>query len=194
MFVNKSWDGLCSFFILLGYLFDLFPQWFLIGSVVSLILGALDDNFDVRWQHKLLVQLALVALLAYIFCGRFTYFSFYGYTVPVTQPILLSVFIIWFVGIYNAVNLIDGLDGLAGGFIVLFCIFAAFLGNGGPFTEINLLLTVLLLVFLVFNQRPAKVFMGDAGSMLLGFYVAVSPLLYQHLSISISSTLNMTPL
>ena len=86
----------------------------------------------------------------------------------------------------------DGLDGLASGFMLMLCLSAAFLGSGS-FSQVNLLLAVLLLVFLVYNQRPAKVFMGDAGSLFLGFYVAVLPLLYQDLGVPTSSTLNITP-
>ena len=177
-------------FIVVSYQVDLIPLWLLIGSFVSLLLGVLDDNVVIRWQVKVLVQLALIVFLCNLFWGRFTEISFYHYTIPVTQPVILCIFTIWFIGIYNAVNLIDGLDGLAGGFMVLFSLSAAFLGESS-FTYVNLFLAILLLVFLVFNQRPAKVFMGDAGSLFLGFYIAVLPLLYHELTLPIS--LNMTP-
>jgi len=177
---------------LVAYFINLIPPWLLIGGLFSLLLGALDDNFDVTWQLKLLAQLSLVIFLAYTFWDRFAQVSFYNYIFNVTQPVLLAIFIIWFVGIYNAVNLIDGLDGLASGFMLMLCLSAAFLGSGS-FSQVNLLLAVLLLVFLVYNQRPAKVFMGDAGSLFLGFYVAVLPLLYQDLVAPTSSTLYITP-
>lgn len=181
-----------SVFIIVGYFANLFPVWFAIGSFVSLLLGVLDDNFDVGWSFKLFIQLSLVCFLSYTFWDRFAQVSFYQYIVYVSQPSLLAVFIIWFVGIYNAVNLLDGLDGLAGGFMVLVCFSTTLLGDGS-LTQVTLLLAILLLVFLVFNQRPSRVFMGDAGSLFLGFFVAVLPLLYMDLVEPTSTKLNMTP-
>jgi len=178
--------------LLIGWWLGLAPSWYLIGGLFSILLGAADDVRHLPWQFKLLVQLALVCLVAYIFWDRFTHFSFYGYTLPITKPVFIVIFTIWFVGIYNSVNLVDGMDGLAGGVMVLMFLGVSIIGND-IFSFINLLIAVLLLGFLLFNQRPAKVFMGDAGSLSLGFYMAVLPLLYYDLNWPTSSVLNMTP-
>jgi len=101
-----------SLFLFLTWWSDLAPQWYLVGGGVSILLGAIDDNFNLSWPVKLFVQLILAIYLTYLFWGKFSHLSFYGYEIAVSQPILLILFLFWFVGIYNAVNLIDGLDGL----------------------------------------------------------------------------------
>ena len=179
------------FFLLIGWWLELLPGWYLICGLVTILLGATDDVRHVPWQIKLTVQLALVVYIATIFWGTFNIITFYTYSIPVTQIFLLVIFLLWFIGIYNAVNLIDGLDGLAGGFMVIVCIGAALAGNGA-FAQLNYVFAVLLLGFLIFNQRPAKLFMGDAGSLLLGFHTAVLPLLFVE-SIPANNNLNMTP-
>ncbi len=108
---------------------------------------------------------------------------FFGFTV-LTQDLAALVTVIWVVGIANAVNLIDGLDGLATGLMVIasgsFLLYAIrldqagalFTGNIGP-----LLLVIILgmcLGFLPWNFHPAKVFMGDSGALLLGLLMASS--------------------
>ena len=89
-------------------------------------------------------------------------------------------------------NLIDGLDGLASGFMIIICLSSIFIGQG-DFSQINIYLSIILLVFLIFNQRPSKSFMGDAGSLFLGFFTAIQILLYQELYIPENSVLNITP-
>ena len=182
----------CSCFIIIGYFSALIPAWMLIGSLVSMTLGLIDDNYNINWYIKLIVQFFLVAYIAYIFWGEFTHLTFYHFTIPINQILLLLLFSIWFVGIYNAVNLIDGLDGLAGGFILLVCVSNLIIGNTA-FYQINLIMCILLIGFLLFNQRPAKVFMGDAGSLFLGFYIAVMPLLSQELNSTSLLVLDITP-
>jgi UDP-GlcNAc:undecaprenyl-phosphate GlcNAc-1-phosphate transferase len=169
----------------------LVPQWYIVGGGVSIILGTIDDNCNVPWQIKFTIQLALVAYISMLFWGRFEAITFYNLLFTVSQIGLLFIFLFWFIGIYNAVNLLDGLDGLAGGFMLLLCLGLGLSGSG-PFAILNLILAVILLGFLVFNQRPAKIFMGDAGSLFLGFHTAALPLLFLGNTSAISS-LNMTP-
>jgi UDP-GlcNAc:undecaprenyl-phosphate/decaprenyl-phosphate GlcNAc-1-phosphate transferase len=167
------------------------PQWYLIGGGISILLGTVDDNRHVPWQIKFTVQLALVAYFSIIFWGHFDAITFYNLSFPVSEIGLLFIFLFWFIGIYNSVNLLDGLDGLAGSFMLLLCLGLGFSGSDS-FATLNLMLSVILLGFLVFNQRPAKLFMGDAGSLFLGFHTAVLPLLFFE-SIPTVKTLNMTP-
>ena len=181
-----------SAFLLIGCIYQLIPSWLIIGSLVTMIIGVIDDRYNIRWVFKFFVQLALAFYLINTFWGNFTHLSLYNYLFPINQILLSFLFVLWFVGIYNAVNLIDGVDGLAGGFMIFLCLFNFFIGNS-QFFQINLLLCILLLGFLLFNQRPAKVFMGDSGSLFLGFYVAVSPLLYHQINLSSSNVLNITP-
>jgi UDP-GlcNAc:undecaprenyl-phosphate/decaprenyl-phosphate GlcNAc-1-phosphate transferase len=167
------------------------PQWYIVGGGVSILLGTVDDNRHVPWQIKFTVQLALAAYLSMIYWGLFEAITFYNLSFSVSQIGLLVVFLFWFIGIYNAVNLLDGLDGLAGSFMLLLCL-ALGLSGSDSFATLNLMLSVILLGFLVFNQRPAKIFMGDAGSLFLGFHTATLPLLFLGTTPSVN-TLNMTP-
>jgi len=167
------------------------PQWYLIGGGVSILLGTVDDNRHVPWQIKFTVQLALAAYLSIIFWGHFEAITFYNLSFSVSQIGLLVIFLFWFIGIYNAVNLLDGLDGLAGSFMLLLCL-GLCLSGSDSFATLNLMLSVILLGFLVFNQRPAKLFMGDAGSVFLGFHTAVLPLLF-FTQTPTTASLNMTP-
>ena len=131
-------------------------------------------------------------MLIYIICFEqyINEINFYILKFQVAPIISTFLFFTWFIGIYNSVNLLDGLDGLAGGFMFLLCLGLG-LSQNGDFSSSNLLLSFILLGFLILNQRYAKLFMGDAGSLLLGFHVAVLPLLF--LINQKASNLDMTP-
>jgi UDP-GlcNAc:undecaprenyl-phosphate GlcNAc-1-phosphate transferase len=147
----------------------------LIGSTVMFAVGARDDFRSVRALHKLLVQI-LAAAIAWSFGFRIDVidlpllgsFSMGVFSLPIT--------VFWIVGIINAVNLIDGLDGLAAG-VVFFAgvtnFVVAYL-QGTTFVAI-VMATVAgaVLGFLFFNFNPARIFMGDSGSYFLGFVLAV---------------------
>ena len=180
-------------FLIICYFFNLAPAWFILGSLISIFLGALDDNLDINWKLKILAQLGLAFYLIFLFWGKFNSITFYNYNIQLPQFLLIIIFLIWFLGIYNAVNLIDGLDGLAGGFLIIFLMGYNFTVNNN-LNYLNIVLMCLVLAFIVFNQRPAKVFMGDAGSLFLGFYVAVLPLLESDVFVNTSrNILNITP-
>ena len=180
-----------SLFLVFGWYLKILPNWYLICGAVTILIGTIDDNLSIKWQIKLLIQLLLLIYLSFLFWDCFNAISFYSYTIKINKFLLLSLFALWFIGIYNAVNLIDGLDGLSSGYIIIICLFSSF-SNFIIFKQINLLLAILLLGFLLFNQRPAKIFMGDAGSLFLGFHIAVLPLLIADES-TIDTTLLTTP-
>lgn len=148
------------------------------GGATMCIVGAVDDLRGVRALHKLGFQLAVAALA--FFCG----FRIEGVELPLFGNLPMGVFalpvtMIWVVGIINAVNLIDGLDGLAAGvafFAGLTNLVVAYLGGGViPALMMSAMLGALA-GFLFYNFNPAKIFMGDSGSYLLGFVLAVTPL------------------
>jgi len=180
-----------SLLLLIGWGSGLAPAWYLISGVVSILLGVIDDLRYVPWQIKLLIQLVLAIYIASVFWNRFDTIVFYNISFSLSKFSLLVIFLLWFVGVYNAINLLDGLDGLAGGFMLIICISLG-LSDNGDFAKLNTIFAVLLFGFLVFNQRPSKLFMGDAGSLFLGFHTAVLPLLFKEMD-STSSVLNMTP-
>lgn len=147
----------------------------LLGSTVMFSVGAVDDFKSVRALHKLMVQM-VAAAIAWSFGFRIDVidlpligaFSMGVFSLPVTM--------FWIVGIINAVNLIDGLDGLAAG-VVFFAgvtnFVVAYL-QGTTFVAV-VMATVAgaVLGFLFFNFNPARIFMGDSGSYFLGFVLAV---------------------
>ena len=138
----------------------------LIAGTVLFLTGLVDDLVTIRPYTKLVVQ--LVAASGVVFFGLHLPWVDYKWIND-----LLTIF--WLVGITNAINLLDNMDGLAGGISVISSGFlaATLLLNGQ--TEIAIVPAVLggaALGFLVFNFKPASIFMGDSGSMFLGFMLA----------------------
>jgi UDP-GlcNAc:undecaprenyl-phosphate GlcNAc-1-phosphate transferase len=150
-------------------------RYFLIGAGVIALFGALDDRFDLNYRIKLIGQLlaaAIVVLGGDIQIHALTLDD--RVLLPEWMSIPLTLFFL--VGITNAINLADGLDGLAGGTTFLsLCALAMLAFSSGQVSSAALALTFAgaVLGFLRFNTFPASVFMGDAGSQLLGFAVGV---------------------
>jgi UDP-GlcNAc:undecaprenyl-phosphate GlcNAc-1-phosphate transferase len=148
---------------------------FLAAAVVLVIFGVMDDRFDLDYRVKLIGQLLAVGIV--VIAGDVQI-----RTVTLDDRLLLSPWIslpltvVFLVGVTNAINLADGLDGLAGGTTFL-CLCAVALlssvGDRGAGTALALAFAGAVLGFLRFNTYPASVFMGDAGSQLLGFTVGV---------------------
>lgn len=147
----------------------------LAGGLIITAVGFLDDMFQLSAKVKLLGQ--IVAAVVTVMGGIQIEFI----TVPFGGMISLGYFaipltILWIVGVTNAVNLIDGLDGLAAGVssIVLLTISGMAIVMGNPLVAlIAFLLLGSTLGFLIFNFHPAKIFMGDTGSLFLGYMIGV---------------------
>jgi len=158
-----------------------------IGFIDDFIIVVRKNNEGLRPKHKLLAQTALAAMFFYLFLrnGYSTELSIFNLFSIELYWLYGIVIFLWMVGFSNAVNLTDGLDGLCGGVSVI--AFSAFgmIAIAQHQAEIALFcFTVVgaLLGFLVFNLNPAKVFMGDTGSLALGAAIAaVSILLKQEL-------------
>ncbi|MFI4890055.1 MAG: glycosyltransferase family 4 protein [Steroidobacterales bacterium] len=150
-------------------------RWLLLAAGVLVLFGALDDRFDLDYRIKLLGQLIAVGIA--VFPGGVQLHNIM-LTDPIAMPAWLAIPLTAFflVGITNAINLADGLDGLAGGTTFL-CLCAVALlssiGESGNSTALALAFAGAVLGFLRFNTYPASVFMGDAGSQLLGFAIGV---------------------
>lgn len=150
-----------------------------LGLAVLLLIGFLDDYKEIGHREKFLAQILATAMLMYL--SRQYLFSFGdliglgNLDLPNHQIVFWLVTIFCVVGVINAVNLMDGLDGLAGGFsFIAFLTFAAHASIVGETTImlLNLAMVGALLGFLRYNWKPAMVFMGDAGSLCLGFTLA----------------------
>lgn len=150
-------------------------RYFLAAAGILALFGALDDRFDLDYRIKLLGQVLAVTLV--VFPGDIQV-QFITLEDRVLLPGWVSVPLtfLFLIGVTNAINLADGLDGLAGGATLLcLCALALLSYNMGhlPSTALCLAFAGAVLGFLRFNTFPARVFMGDAGSQLLGFAVGV---------------------
>lgn len=104
----------------------------------------------------------------------------------------LPVTLLWLITIPNIINLIDGMDGLATGFGLFLCLTLAFVGHFAKMPDVVLISVTMsgaLLGFLVFNLPPAKIFLGDGGAYLIGFFVASVSLLSSNKGTIIASLL-----
>lgn len=143
----------------------------LVGGVVILAFGAWDDRVCLGYKAKFAGQF-LAACLA-IWIGDIQL-----HTLPAIVGLPLTI--IFIIGVTNAINLADGLDGLAGGLSFLSFAAIGYLAYAGGDTILTLLVLSLLgglLGFLRFNTYPARIFMGDAGSQFLGFFLAIFSLI-----------------
>jgi len=146
------------------------------GGLLIAALGVYDDLRGTGAHKKFLVQFAVAGLMYYL-----------GFRVevianPFGGAIVLGWFslpftLLWIVGVINALNLIDGLDGLAGG-VALVAVSTIFLVSFHRVEPLMILFSAALagaiLGFLFYNWNPASIFMGDTGSMFLGFVLATS--------------------
>lgn len=146
------------------------------GLLVLLIVGVWDDRVNASYWSKFLGQFAAVALCMHIGDIRIDTLAF-GELPAAVSWVLTFVFL---VGVTNAVNLSDGLDGLAGGMAMLclagIALLAAMSGNG-LVIAVATIEAGAILGFLRFNTHPARVFMGDGGSQVLGFSIGVLAIL-----------------
>jgi len=143
-------------------------------GILAILLGLIDDKYESRARYKLLWQIAL-GLMMY----------FFGYRVNILTNLVGDHFVLgwlslpatvfWYVMVINAINLIDGLDGLACGITIIVSTVLMIIG----LIENNILTVVISaflltgnLAFLRYNFYPARIFMGDTGSLFIGLNLA----------------------
>ena len=142
----------------------------LAGSLILLLVGIFDDRYDMRAWFKLLGQLGVALLM---FFGGFTFEGFLGIKLPFFLDMGATLF--WFALLINAFNLIDGMDGACAGLGMI-----AGAGLAGMLLSLHQPTDALVLValvgaclgFLRYNFNPASIFLGDCGSMFIGFILA----------------------
>lgn len=151
----------------------------LIGSLLIVAAGVFDDIKQMRASVKLLIQLIAAIIVV---CHDVTITAISVPSFIIKSGILplkwfsIPITVLWIVGVTNAVNLIDGLDGLAVGVssIATFSLFFIAILAGEPAVALlSAALAGSCLGFLPYNFNPAKIFMGDTGSMFLGFTLSV---------------------
>ena len=159
---------------------------FIIGGLIILGVGVLDDIYQLSAKYKLIGQLVAAAVVInsgvqvqYITLANQSVYEFGWLSIPIT--------LLWIIGVTNALNLIDGLDGLAAGVasIALATISVIGFAMGNVIVAfMALLLLASTLGFLVYNFFPAKIFMGDTGSLFLGYNLAIFALLgFKHVTL-----------
>ena len=132
-----------------------------VGATIIFLVGLLDDTIGLLPQTKLLAQIVAVLVM--------TNMGFWGGTAK------QIVIIVWVVGITNAFNFLDGMDGLAAGLGAIASIFYTVLALSTQQSNVAIVSVALAgacLGFLVYNFRPATIYMGDSGSTLIGFLLA----------------------
>jgi UDP-GlcNAc:undecaprenyl-phosphate GlcNAc-1-phosphate transferase len=152
----------------------------LFTMLVIHLLGLGDDFVDIRARYKFILEIFAAVLLA-VMGYRFTSITLpFGLTPLDMGAAAYPVTILWLAGVPNALNLVDGMDGLAGGLAAFtaatFGLFFSFSGDLGAALTCFALVGAVL-GFLVYNRPPAKIFMGDSGALFLGFAIAVLPLI-----------------
>lgn len=154
----------------------------LIASFIIVLTGMIDDIKPLSAKTKLVPE--IIAAIIVIFYGNIVlnHIDILGLNIDFPAPLNYIITGIFIVGITNAINLIDGLDGLAGGVSSIYFTTIAIIAfiidrNQGIDTIMSLILLGSTLGFLVYNFHPAKIFMGDTGSLFLGFMISIIALL-----------------
>jgi len=146
----------------------------LLGSSLMFLLGLIDDVYNLDAKFKLFIQIAITTLV-YLLGVQINTIPFFGgidlglWSYPIT--------LLWIVGISNALNFIDGVDGLAGSVVTVSAIsigiIAVAMTPPNPISAlIGFILAGSMLAFLTYNFNPAKIFMGDSGALFSGFLLA----------------------
>ncbi len=174
--VGLTYFYLLQFFVEdFAWIIDFPDKWILLGAGMMFLLGLVDDIFHVRAMYKLFFQ----SLAAFVIVG-----AGFRFEIPFLQfqdmPMLSAIIgggitFLWIIGIINAINLMDGMDGLAAGMGVIavgsLTVALAVNGYGSDIILVTAFIGALV-GFLVYNSHPASIFMGDSGSLFLGFILA----------------------
>lgn len=139
----------------------------LISGLILVVVGILDDIFDLKPKIRIIAQFTTVALALFFLKGLQSFhLGFYNFQFEWILTILAFIGIVWFINLYN---FLDGIDGYAG-LQAIFISMSLFYFTSSSF---YILLAGACLGFLILNWQPAKIFMGDVGSTLLGFNFAI---------------------
>lgn len=152
----------------------------IIGSLIIVVGGVIDDKYAIKPWQKLMFQIAAASVLIFfkvtisVITNPISDVNLY---IKIASYISIPLTMFWVIGVTNAFNLIDGLDGLSAGLAFIACItmcIVAFLSGKGDIEVITLtvILGAAILGFLPYNFNPASIFMSDVGSQLIGFLLA----------------------
>ncbi len=157
------------------YRYNSSHYYLLMSSLFILICGVLDDIVGIKWSIKFLLQsIAAMFLIAYFNFSK-TILIIFG--LHFIYPFSILIIFLFVIGVLNSINLMDGLDGLVSGYSFLaFSILTTFAYQMQDFFLLTFLAAAIgcTLGFLKFNSFPARIFLGDAGSLMIGFFLVFS--------------------
>ena len=175
--------GITIFAVTIIVLFSFVPdlhmiRLVLLSSSLLLVCGMIDDKSGLSWNKKFILQFASAITAVALIAPMVENISFLTFVIPAPWSyVLLTVFI---VGAVNSINLMDGMDGLVTGFslIAFFMIFwLAYITNNYFLLIMCSALVGSTLGFLKYNAYPARIFLGDTGSLVLGMFIVLASLL-----------------
>ncbi|HZW40250.1 MAG TPA: MraY family glycosyltransferase [Ignavibacteriaceae bacterium] len=147
----------------------------LLGSFIIIMCGIMDDILDLSWKIKIALQsAAAICILSYF---SLTIHNIYLFGIDIPFPLSYVFLFVFAVGCINSINFIDGLDGLASGYSLVFFFTMLILGIVSHNIILLIISTIFigsLIGFLKYNAFPAKIFLGDTGSLLLGYFIVFS--------------------
>ena len=170
-----------SFFISVRLLGEADPEIVNISifALAISLLGVLDDFFDLNWKLKLFFQLIFVSLPIYILDQKINLEIFIGIDFGGRVNFVFTIF--WVITLMNSINFIDNMDGFAAincSFICLAITVLSFVFNQNYLADISFVLFASLFGFILFNYPPAKIYMGDSGSLFIGFVFGFISILF----------------
>jgi len=150
---------------------------FLAGAIVIFLTGLVDDLANLSPRQKFAGEFLAAGLAVFTgdICVRHLGNPF-GLGIIALGPLAVPFTLLGIVGLINAINLLDGLDGLAGGVCAMACVtfaIVSFISGNNSLLALTVALLGTLLGFLRYNHHPAIIFMGDCGSLLLGYCMGV---------------------
>ena len=149
----------------------------LLGGSLMFLLGLIDDIYGLNAKFKLMIQIAIASIVFFLGISVNTIYNPFGAPIHLGLVLSYTVTILWIVGISNALNFIDGVDGLAGSIVTISSVTLGLIAVAmTPTNAISALIAFILagsmLAFLTYNFHPAKIFMGDSGALFAGFLLA----------------------
>ena len=166
--------------LLFGLLVNVTYNYYITLCIAFFLIGLLDDAFDWSYKKKFLAQILLIILFLLVIPIDVSTLTFSSISIHVPWINYLLI-LLWILGIINAFNFFDGINYLAGCLAIVFFVSYSLLSFNFQSViqvEVYLILIYSILGFLFFNRAPAKMFLGDSGSMFLGFLIATLPLLF----------------
>ena len=141
------------------------------------LLGLVDDVFGLKAKFKLLIQISIATIVFLLGVSVTAIYNPFGDPIQLNAISSYIITVLWIVGVSNALNFIDGVDGLAGSIVTISAVTLGLIAvTIAPTNAISALIAFILagsmLSFLTYNFHPAKIFMGDSGALFSGFLLA----------------------